>query len=107
MGRETKIFITTVDGKTITYPQKEGSKQQVWEATLRISLVDSNTGYAKDTRIYGPAEVTVFVTRETLEEAGLLPRQRGAFNESEPPSETAEDLLLRLLEHVGVYPQED
>lgn len=112
--RKQYVEITTADtGKTYRYDHNNPVETQLWEVTLNISCVDSKTGrswYVADvvspiSRAHPP--VTIYLERETLENAGLLPVRSASKNDQdEEPTETAEDLLIRLLEHLGYYPTE-
>ncbi len=52
----------------------------------------------------GATEKIVHLELKTLENAGLRPMRKE--REDEAPTETPVDLIIRLLEHVGVYPVE-
>ena len=97
MSAKTITRITTEDTKkTYEFPNK--GNPQLWAVTLSIEKI-YHYGQPK----YGcVCKKIIHVERETLENAGLLPKQ----NEKKDgePEETPADLILRLLEHVGVYP---
>lgn len=101
MSRETVTRITTADtGKTYELPDK--SAPQLWEIELSIGRVDRYSGIV-GTRSKGNL---IHVERQTFVNAGLMPVAKGDKKVTEETKETAEDLCLRLLEHLGVYPEE-
>ena len=99
MSSRSIVRITTEDTKK-TYEFPNEGNPQLWAVTLSIEGIS----------FYGqPAHGSVckkiiHIERETLENAGLLPKQNE--KKDEVAEETAEELILRLLEHVGVYPTE-
>lgn len=99
MSIERIARITTVEGNTYELPSEAGL--QLWEVELRISHVDPRSG--RSDAALSPSGA-IHVERQTLVNAGLLPR---ACNDTPPPedAETVEKLILRLLEHVGVFPE--
>jgi hypothetical protein len=101
--RQSIVRITTHDTKkTYEYGADiEGDRPQLWEATLALKCVDQN-GRTGD---YHAKSVTVYLERETLERHKLVPQPAEPKRQPLPYTETPEDLLLRLLEAVGVYPE--
>lgn len=100
--RQSIVRITTHDTKkTYEYGADvdDAGRPQVWEATLKLKCVDVNGR----TDQYGKS-ATVYLERSTLERHKLVPQPKDAKPQPEP-TETPEDLLLRLLEVVGVYPE--
>lgn len=100
MAIKNIVRITTTDTKrTYEFPSEKGHPQ-LWEITLIINDIDKNGRVS--TPSYNPPKGLVHVERKTLEDAGVLPMARE--RETEAPTETVEDLIIRLLEHVGYYP---
>ena len=89
---ETKHTVTTIDGQTIELTH---GGQQIWAVRLQWEAV-SDSGYASFHNVSGR---TFHCTREPLEKAGLLP---STATPKEEPTETVEDLAIRLLEMLGV-----
>ena len=100
--KKSFVRITTVDTKK-TYEFPGENIPQVWEVTLAMEHVDKNG--CVSTTSFRSADCTIYLERETLESAKLLPMDKTKEPDREP-TETPEDLLLRLLEHIGVYPTE-
>jgi hypothetical protein len=107
MGLKKVVRIETYDTKK-TYEFISGQKDEnpdLWEVGIFVSKVRSDGSI--DGGLYNkpyPKKV-IYLERETLEKSGLIPGKRR--NEPKPePTETVEDLILRLLEYVGIYPQE-
>ena len=100
--KRTVTFITTADTfQVFSFPPNEGEENpELWEAELTISYVDPRTGYSNRHGTKGSA----YITRRTLELAGCL--GTGKPKEEDPPVETVEDLIIRLLSCVGVFPTE-
>lgn len=101
-SKVSKIFITTSDTKkTYEYPSKKDSPQ-LWEVKMEIHCVDNyGNSFSSCSRVDN-----IFLERETLEQHGLLPGNIKKDTAPNTPSPTVEDLILRLLELVGVYPVE-
>ena len=101
--KKTVVRITTADTrKTYEFP---GDHPQIWEVKLTIEEIGVDGNYDRFRTGYHsyPAKV-VYLELETLQNAGLKPIPK---EETEKlPTETAEDLIIRLLEHVGVFPAE-
>ena len=97
--KESIVRITTADTKkTYEFPHK--ANPQLWEVKLSmVSVTFNGSSYA-----HMSAEKIIYLERETLENAGLLPNNKYESVTSKEPEETAEDLIIRLLEHVGYYP---
>lgn len=98
MAVETKLTVVLHDGRRVELP----SKEQLWQVELRISPLNEH-GTAGTTCV---ATGVTHVSRETLEQHGLLPRVVTKRLAPGGPTPTAEDLILELLECVGVYPTE-
>lgn len=91
--------IKTVTGNVYELPGK--GIPQLWEIQLFIYHINENGSVDRNsTRSSG-----IHVEREVLENHGLLPRADTKEVES-PVTKTPEDLILELLERVGVYPTE-
>ena len=91
--------------KTYEFPAKDGEKNpHLWEVEMRIASVDGHgNAYFKFSSI---AQERIYIERSTLTEHGLIKD----FNDKKvevPPTKTPEDLILELLEIVGVYPTEE
>lgn len=97
---ETKRTIVLHDGERVELPLKKD--QQIWAVELRIKPVESNTGEV--TQRYTAVAKTVHVKRELLESCGLVGNKPDPPRPEEP--QTLEDLLLKVLHHVGVFPEE-
>lgn len=101
---ESKIIriVTEDTGKTYEFPN--GGNPPLWGVKLEIAQVDpfGSTPFNYQ-RIVSKI---IHVERSTLEKAGLNPLLKKNKDELEPAIETIEDLIIRLLEHVGVYPTE-
>ncbi len=101
MSLKNVMRITTEDTKK-TYEFPGEDNPQLWAVQLQIDRVDGGGHAYFNSHLRIPK--TIHVERETLENAGLLPMKKEIKDAS--PTETPEDLILRLLEHVGVYPSE-
>jgi hypothetical protein len=102
--KKTVVRITTADTrKTYEFPSPE--HPQIWEAKISLEQIGNDGNYAqsKCSRHSYPSK-TIYLELETLQKAGL--KSYKYPNIVELPQETAEDLIIRLLEHVGVYPTE-
>ncbi len=96
--KEEIVRITTDDtGKTYEFPG-EGNPQ-IWQVNLQMEALNQ-LGNAHPTC----TEKTVYIERETLEKAGLVPFTNTKPDVRYEPTETAEDLIIRLLEMCEVYP---
>jgi len=104
MSKERVVRIKTHDTeKVYEFP---GENPILWEVTLGIRDVCVRSGEPRAK--YDTKKVTIYLERETLEDAGLLPFAYESKREDPvDPIETPEDLLLRLLDLVGVYPVEN
>lgn len=94
---ETKKTVVLHDGRRVELPAKE----QLWEVQLTIACLDDRGKACTRSATQG----SVHVTRATLGAHGLIPDMKS----TEPtitPAPTAEDLILELLECVGVFPAE-
>jgi len=91
---EIKRTVKCLSGKS--YLLGEDSTPQIWQVAIRFDSVDSR-GFASG-NAYG--EHTRHIEREHLERAGVLPAV--AIPKEEHASETVEDLLVRVLEELGV-----
>ena len=103
--RENIVRITTHDTKqTYEYPRKKGKEDpQLWEVTLQAGFVNNNSGQTQ----YLSKVKSVFLTQDTLMSHGLVGQVRDKDNNVIVSPKTPEDLILELLEIVGVYPTED
>lgn len=102
MTKQNIVRITTVDTEKtyeITYGMDNKDIPQLWEVSIGIACVDPNTGQSE---VRDRSAKSVYVERETLEAVGLVGVHRSQMTST--MIESAESLILRLLEHVGVYP---
>ena len=96
--------ITTADTKR-TYDLPGEDIPQLWAAQIKIECVSKQGHYSFNNTF--PTKAEIFLERKTLENAGLLPMSdKRKMNHDVEQTETAEDLIIRLLEHLGFYPQE-
>ncbi len=102
--RENIIRITTHDTrKTYEFPMKTGNNPYLWEVELRIGFVKAN-----GRTLYGLSRNTsIFLEESTLKQHGLIGKAIGKQRNKIEPSKNPEDLILELLELVGVYPMEE
>jgi len=107
--KETIVRITTTgtEGlrrKTYEFPRHDGEPNpRLWAVSLAISKVEEDG--RDSTAGAGIKRETVYLERQVLVDHGLLPWC--AIDEKPPVSApTAEDLILQLLECVGVFPGE-
>lgn len=102
--RENIVRIKTHDTReTYEFPIKRGEDNpQLWEVEIRIGRVESRglTQYGLST------SKSVFLKCETLKLHGLIPKDT-RLGKTVEPTRTAEDLIMELLEIVGVYPTEE
>lgn len=95
--------ITTADTKkTYVMDRNSDNNPQLWEASISLKCLDK----AGDIDNYRNKTANIYLERETLERAGLLPQAIYKDKPNVEPAETAEDLIIRLLNHVGFYPTE-
>ncbi len=99
------VRITTDDtGKTYEFPEIPigiDGNPEIWALRLGIAVID-NKG---NPQLQNATMKTLHVERETLEKAGLIPFVKPE-DKNRQPTETAKDLILRLLEMCEVYPSE-
>jgi len=104
--KKTIVQITTAGTehcaeKTFVLPGED--VPQLWAVELRIDAVDRRSGrHSMDRK---SAQGTIYLEREVLEAHGLVGRRSASLMELDV-APTAEDLILQLLEHVGVFPEE-
>jgi hypothetical protein len=94
--------ITTIDGTIHECSVSRPSEVQLWAVNLSIGFVDRQTGHVNP---HCSTKATVHVERDVLVNAGLLPWCIGDKKPTIETEETAEQLIIRLLNHVGVYPE--
>jgi len=100
--KESITRITTADTKK-TYEFPGQYNPSLFEVSIRIVPVqDSGNTYDINncTHVYR----TVYLELVTLLKAGLKPYDRKPLDTDPEPTETVENLIIRLLEHVGYYP---
>ena len=98
--KKTVVRITTEDTKK-TYELPGEDTPQLWAAEISVACVDKN-GYHRHP---DSCKKTIYLERQTLIDHGLFCVMKETNNQS-VPSLTAEDLILQLLECVGVFPEE-
>jgi len=103
MSTKSVVRITTEDTKkTYEFPGEDNPR--LYSVELKITAIDHG-GHLQSYGTIGAKHI--HLEENTLLKAGLLPRRYNVPDEKEVPTEeTPEDLILRLLEHVGVYPVE-
>ena len=101
MSKQNIVRIKTHDTKkTYDFPGKD--VPPLWEVKLELMPITSNG--SSDS--YGHRTAgTVYLEKETLLAAGLAPQNRQEPKNPEP-TKTVGDLILELLEMLGVYPVE-
>ena len=103
--RKQYVEITTHDTKkTYRFPPEEGVvNPQLWETRIQIRCLGT---FGMGSPSWSSAE-SIHLERSTLERVGLLPKPRDEqILQVNVKKKTPEDLLLELLETVGVYPTE-
>ena len=101
--KESFVRITTADTKkTYEFPNKDNPP--LFEVSLKICPIQANGGACYDVYQYTQINKSVHLELETLLRAGLEPYHHKAKENDPEPTETAEDLIIRLLETVGYYP---
>ena len=99
--RKEIVRITTADTKeTHEFPGKD--LPDLWAVGIMINSLDGRGHHTAGRSIIH----TVYVERQTLVNAGLRPVCAEDKKPTPEDEETAEDLILRLLEMVDVYPTE-
>jgi hypothetical protein len=106
--KKTITYITTADTKkTYEFPDEEAKNPEIVEIKLFLGFAKEDSGYVRTSSYSYPEypKAIIYVERQTLENAGILPLgDYASQSEKEEPTETPEDLILRLLEMVGVNP---
>jgi hypothetical protein len=108
--KESIVEITTHDTKKLY--RFNGSpaptRPQIWRVNLSIGCV-YNTGHTSSmvTSLPSSTKCSVYLERATLERHGLLPVIDTKVEEKSVQPLTAEDLILQLLELVGVFPVQE
>jgi hypothetical protein len=103
--RENKVHVTTYDTKKIyVMPPEEGQKNPpIWEVVLTVTQMTPE-GKCHN---FATSRVTIHLEEATLKEHDLVGQKRIPTTDPNGPSTappTPEDLILKLLELVGVYP---
>lgn len=96
--KEEIVRITTYDTKKV-YELPGENVPQLWEVKLTISAINDRGSVCSSSR-YDVAHVE----RQTLVDAGLLPVAYNDKKSNSNPPKTPQDLILELLEILGVYP---
>jgi len=102
MSTKNVVRITTEDTKKM-YEFPSETSPEIWAVNIRIERLNLNGIVCFNAASYY-SEKVIHVEERTLQNAGLIGRP--SDKKDEPIEETPEDLILRLLEHVGVYPVE-
>lgn len=90
--------VTTLEGNKYELPRDAKDAPQLWQITCTFRALDDNGRVPSR-----GSEVTVIVERETLEKYNVLGIAFPKETSTEAPTETIDDLILRVLEHVGIY----
>ena len=98
--KKTVVRITTEDTKK-TYELPGEDTPQLWAAEISVAAVDQ---YGHN-RNPDSCKKTIYLERQTLIDHGLIGKMQETKDQS-VPAPTAEDLILQLLECVGVFPEE-
>jgi cytochrome oxidase assembly protein ShyY1 len=105
---EVNIKRITTDDTKKTYEfvnqKPTGDFPQLWRMEVYISALEKSGQYIPRT-VTTPFRVLI-VERQTLVDRGFLPPSTSDDKPPEKPSETLEDLILRLLDMVGVRPND-
>lgn len=101
--REELVRITTHDTEKMYEFPRKGSPA-LFLVEMRIRPVDRD-GAVKNVPQYRHIDNGMYVELDTLLKAGMKPYERKPQEGDPEPVETAEDLMVRLLELVGVYPE--
>ena len=102
--KQNIVRITTADTKkTYEFPREDNP--DLWQATLVLWPVNKG-GDVYTASGYTSHKVTIYLEQDTLLKAGLKPYSYKEKETDPEPQETTEDLLIRLLEHLGYYPTE-
>jgi len=99
--KTTIVRITTEDTKK-TYELPGEDVPQLWAAEISVTCVDKY-GYHTTPN---SNKKTIYLERQTLVDHGMLPQSHTDEKPPVPVAPTAEDLILQLLECVGVFPEE-
>ena len=102
--REKIVRITTHDTKKVYEFSINNTKNitDLWEVEIKIAEVD----WLGRTDRYPQATKKIYLERETLESHGLTEAVKNEEGKVVEPPKTPEDLILELLETVGIYPTE-
>jgi len=94
MSKETFVRITTEDTKK-TYELPGKDVPQLWHVSMEIRSHEKGYSICKE---------DIYLERQTLVDHGLVPQVE---KDTPPPAPvpTVEDLILQLLEAVGVFPE--
>jgi hypothetical protein len=105
---ETNIRRITTDDTKKTYEfvnqKPTGDFPQLWRMEVSVSAFEKSGQYVN--RGYPIPSRILIVERQTLVDRGLIPPHTTDTKPPENPPETLEDLILRLLDMVGVRPNE-
>ena len=105
--REDIVRITTHDtGKTyefVKYGKPNESAPRLFKCDMKISPLNENGQEWGNDSI---CNATIYLELDTLINAGIRQKQMAKGTSHPEPTETVEDLLIRLLESVGYYPAE-
>jgi len=97
--KNIKRIFTEDTKKTYEFPDKDNPP--IWAVKITIGRIANDGSYYEHA---SSNSVVIHVEEKTLQDAGLVLRPRG--EEPKPLVETPEELIIRLLEHVGVYPED-
>ena len=98
--------LTTITGKEYTYPENSSSNPQMWG--MKIQLVCLDKDFSIPYRAYSSPwghEQLLYIDRDTLESVGMMGVDKTITPEQ--VEDNLQNLLLKALELVGVYPKGD
>jgi len=101
MAIQNFVRVTTADTKK-TYEFPGEGNPEIWQVEITIKTLHRISGALDGYPMTSPKNI-IHVERETLENAGVVGK-RVEPGKKHVPKETAEDLIIRLLEHVECYP---
>ncbi len=102
MIEDIKRITTDDTHKTYEFPSAHLSENNPNIFAVEVTIKPITACGRASTYAYEHVKKIIHLEEETLQNAGLKPLQRN--EEKAEPTETAEDLILRLLEMCDVYP---
>ena len=101
--KKSIIRITTTDTKK-TYEFPGQYNPSLFEVSIRIVPVRDSGSTSCDAYQYTHFNKAIHLEKDTLLKAGIKPFHHKPLDTDPEPTETVENLIIRLLEHVGYYP---